>query len=98
MTVTVLLVDDHPIIRQGMRNLLGGISDFQIIGEAGDGFEALHKIELSKPNVLVDVTGYVQLKMPSGEIRLVPEGCLATLGQVANTEHNTTKSHASAGI
>ena len=33
MTVTVLLVDDHPIIRQGMRNLLGGISDFQIIGE-----------------------------------------------------------------
>ncbi|MCX5797364.1 MAG: 50S ribosomal protein L2 [Elusimicrobia bacterium] len=33
--------------------------------------------------------GYVQLKMPSGEIRLVPEGCLATLGQVSNTEHNT---------
>ena len=33
--------------------------------------------------------GYVQLKMPSGEIRLVPEGCLATLGQVSNAEHNT---------
>ena len=33
--------------------------------------------------------GYAQLKMPSGEIRLVPEGCLATLGQVSNTEHNT---------
>ncbi|MDD5628997.1 MAG: 50S ribosomal protein L2 [Elusimicrobia bacterium] len=33
--------------------------------------------------------GYAQLKMPSGEIRLVPEQCLATLGQVSNTEHNT---------
>jgi len=33
--------------------------------------------------------GYVQLKMPSGEIRLVPEACLATLGQVSNAEHNT---------
>ena len=33
--------------------------------------------------------GYAQLKMPSGELRLVPEGCLATLGQVSNAEHNT---------
>jgi large subunit ribosomal protein L2 len=33
--------------------------------------------------------GYAQLKMPSGEIRLVPENCLATLGQVSNAEHNT---------
>ena len=33
--------------------------------------------------------GYAQLKMTSGEIRLVPEACLATLGQVANTDHNT---------
>ena len=33
--------------------------------------------------------GYVQLKMASGEIRMVPEGCMATLGQVSNTDHNT---------
>ena len=33
--------------------------------------------------------GYAQLKMPSGEIRRVPEGCMATLGQVSNTDHNT---------
>ena len=33
--------------------------------------------------------GMVQLKMPSGEIRMVPEMCMATLGQVSNTEHNT---------
>ena len=53
MTVSVLLVDDHPMIRQGLRNLLNGVSDFQIIGEASDGIEAIHKIGLTKPDVLV---------------------------------------------
>ncbi|MEK7859035.1 MAG: 50S ribosomal protein L2 [Elusimicrobiota bacterium] len=33
--------------------------------------------------------GYAQLKMGSGEIRLVPDACMATLGQVSNTDHNT---------
>jgi len=32
--------------------------------------------------------GYVQMKMPSGEIRVVPEPCMATLGQVSNMDHN----------
>lgn len=53
MTVTILLVDDHPMIRQGLHNLLSGVSDFQIIGEASDGIEAIHKIGLTKPDVLV---------------------------------------------
>jgi large subunit ribosomal protein L2 len=33
--------------------------------------------------------GYAQLKMPSGEVRMVPDSCMATLGQVSNTDHNT---------
>lgn len=53
MTVTILLVDDHPMIRQGLRNLLSGVSDFQIIGEASDGIEAIYKIGLTKPDILV---------------------------------------------
>jgi DNA-binding NarL/FixJ family response regulator len=53
MTVTVLLVDDHPMIRQGLRNLLGDVSDFQIIGEAGDGVEALRELDLKKPDILI---------------------------------------------
>ena len=32
---------------------------------------------------------YAQVKMPSGEIRKVPEACMATIGQVGNIEHNT---------
>jgi large subunit ribosomal protein L2 len=33
--------------------------------------------------------GYAQIKLSSGEVRLVPETCMATIGQVGNTEHNT---------
>jgi len=33
--------------------------------------------------------GFAHIKMPSGEIRMVPDTCMATLGQVSNTEHNT---------
>lgn len=35
--------------------------------------------------------GYANLKMPSGEVRKVPDTCLATLGQVSNTDHNAIK-------
>jgi DNA-binding NarL/FixJ family response regulator len=60
MTVTILLVDDHPMIRQGLRNLLGDVSDFQVVGEASDGLEALREIELKKPDVLV-----IDIMMPN---------------------------------
>ncbi len=33
--------------------------------------------------------GYAQIKMPSGEVRMVPDSCYATIGQVGNFEHNT---------
>ena len=35
--------------------------------------------------------GYAQLKLPSGEIRLIPEGELASVGVVSNSKHNTKK-------
>jgi DNA-binding NarL/FixJ family response regulator len=41
------------MIRQGLRNLLGDVSDFQIIGEAGDGVEALRELDLKKPDILI---------------------------------------------
>lgn len=60
MTVTVLLVDDHPMIRQGLRNLVASESDFQVVGEAGDGVEALQKIQLTRPDVLI-----IDMMMPN---------------------------------
>jgi DNA-binding NarL/FixJ family response regulator len=53
MTVTVLLADDHPIIRQGLLRLLEAEPDFQVVGEASDGLQAVELAEKLKPNILV---------------------------------------------
>jgi DNA-binding NarL/FixJ family response regulator len=57
MSVRILLVDDHPIVRQGLRTLLEGRSGWEVVGEASDGLEALDKVESLHPDVVVlDVT------------------------------------------
>lgn len=57
MTVRILLVDDHPIVRQGLRTLLEGRPGWEVVGEASDGVEALNKIGDLRPDVVVlDVT------------------------------------------
>ena len=57
MAVRILLVDDHPIVRQGLRTLLEGRPGWEVVGEASDGVEALDKVEMLEPDVVVlDVT------------------------------------------
>src|ERR1700751_6366717 len=57
MPVRILVVDDHPIVRQGLKTLLEGHSGWQVIGEASDGAEALEKARDLSPDVMVlDVT------------------------------------------
>jgi DNA-binding NarL/FixJ family response regulator len=57
MAVRILLVDDHPIVRQGLRTLLEGRPGWEVVGEASDGIEALDKVESLQPDVVVlDVT------------------------------------------
>ncbi len=50
---TIVLVDDHHILRQGLRALLEAEQDFHLIGEAGDGLEAVQLVERLRPDVLV---------------------------------------------
>lgn len=52
-TITIVLADDHPIVRQGVKTLLEAEPDFSVIGEAGDGLEAVELAERVKPRVMV---------------------------------------------
>jgi CheY-like chemotaxis protein len=49
----VLLVDDHAMIRQGLKSVLDGYDDLEVVGEAGDGREALELAERLRPTVVV---------------------------------------------
>jgi two-component system response regulator NreC len=52
----VLLVDDHAILREGLRALLGYYDDIEVIGEAPDGAESISKVEELRPDiVLMDI-------------------------------------------
>ena len=52
-TAKVLLVDDHAVLRQGLKALLSQEEDIQVVGEAENGHQALEKISELQPNVVV---------------------------------------------
>lgn len=52
-TTSILIVEDHPLVRRGIRGLLRAQADFRVIGEAANGLEALHLIEQSPPDVVI---------------------------------------------
>lgn len=50
---TIILADDHPIVRRGLRAVLESEKGFQLIGEAGDGLEAVRIVENLRPDILI---------------------------------------------
>ncbi len=53
MTTTIVLADDHKVVRQGLKALLEAERDFHVMGEASDGLEVVKLVENAKPDVLV---------------------------------------------
>lgn len=57
--ISVLLVDDHPSLRAGVRAMLERTSDIYVVGEAGDGSEAEKMLDALRPNIIL-----LDLKIP----------------------------------
>jgi DNA-binding NarL/FixJ family response regulator len=59
VSVRVLVVDDHPVVRSGLIGMLAVTDDIEVVGEAGDGEEALALVESTRPDVVL-----MDLRMP----------------------------------
>jgi DNA-binding NarL/FixJ family response regulator len=64
--IRIVLADDHTLVREGIRTLLGLVADFELAGEAGDGEEAVRVVCETKPDVLL-----LDMRMPKGDGRFV---------------------------
>jgi DNA-binding NarL/FixJ family response regulator len=51
--ITILLADDHDVVKRGMKMLLEDEEGIQVIGEASDGLDAIEKVKLLMPNVVI---------------------------------------------
>lgn len=64
----IFLIDDHPMVRKGLAYFLSSQDDFEVVGEAGDGVEALQKIADLHPDVII-----VDLVLPGMDgLSLIP--------------------------
>jgi DNA-binding NarL/FixJ family response regulator len=53
MSLRIVVVDDHALVRAGVRALLGDADDLTVVGEAGDGAETMRVVAAERPDVLV---------------------------------------------
>jgi DNA-binding NarL/FixJ family response regulator len=61
MTLRIFLVDDHEVVRRGVRDLLEAEDEFEVVGEAGSVAEALQRIPATSPDVAV-----LDVRLPDG--------------------------------
>lgn len=59
-SIRILVVDDHPVVRDGIRGVFAGDDDFEVVGEAGDGADAVRQTQQLDPDVVL-----MDLRMPT---------------------------------
>jgi DNA-binding NarL/FixJ family response regulator len=60
--IKILLVDDHPVVREGLRGMLAAEDDFLVVAEAGGAGEAVAAVRAHEPDVVL-----MDLRMPGGD-------------------------------
>jgi len=84
--VTIILADDHTIVRQGLAMLLEGEPGFNVVGEAGNGREVVSKVEKLKPDVVImdismpmlngiEATRQIKKAMPQTKVIILSMHC-----------------------
>ncbi|HSO64311.1 MAG TPA: response regulator transcription factor [Ornithinibacter sp.] len=58
----IVVVDDHPVVRGGLRALIGTLDGLEVVGEAADGESAVREVQLLRPDVVL-----MDVRMPGGD-------------------------------
>ncbi|WP_030144367.1 response regulator transcription factor [Glycomyces sp. NRRL B-16210] len=82
--IRVMLVDDHPVVRSGLRGMLAGEPDIEVVGEAGSGDEA----QVTAPDLAPDVI-LMDLRMPGGDGVTATKHLARTANVVVLTTYET---------
>ena len=88
--IRVLIVDDHPMVRRGLRSLLSSYSDIEVVGEAEDGTEAFQAVmELCPHVILLDIQmfGVDGIEIASRILRNAPQVKIIILTAYDNDEY-----------
>jgi DNA-binding NarL/FixJ family response regulator len=89
MVITVLLADDHGVLRDGVRRLLEAHSDIRVLGVADNGHEALEKVTALRPDVaLLDISmpGLSGIEATRAIIAKVPKTAVVILSMHSSTD------------
>ncbi len=87
--IRTLIVDDHPVVREGLRALLAIQPDMEVVAEAADGFEALQRVRELRPDVILldllmprldGMAAIVEIK------RELPNACILVLTSYAEDD------------
>jgi DNA-binding NarL/FixJ family response regulator len=60
--IRIVLADDHPVVREGIRGMLQGYDDIEVVGQAGSGPEAVELVAALRPDLVL-----MDLRMPGGD-------------------------------